>query len=171
MKCAVNGQIIGIYVKTGNETSCATDFKDFWPGTTAGMWENKTFRFNSDDNEYIRLCFSNPYPSEVYYLDNITIYKETEKPVRNQITSYMVTELVVRDQANNLITDAGFEAGNGNWNVSSFADGTTLRVVAAAEGARYGDSFLRYEGKGLTETHQAIFYVDVEPNTNYNFGA
>jgi len=171
LKCAVNGQIIGIYVKTGNETSCATDFKDFWPGTTAGMWENKTFRFNSDDNEYIRLCFSNPYPSEVYYLDNITLYKETEKPVRNQITSYMVTELVVRDQANNLITDAGFEAGNGNWNVSSFADGTTLRVVADAEGARYGDSFLRYEGKGLTETHQAIFYVDVEPNTSYNFGA
>ncbi|MBR5525064.1 MAG: carbohydrate binding domain-containing protein, partial [Clostridia bacterium] len=171
LKCVVNGQMIAVYVKGGNELNCDTIFRDFWPGTSAGMWENKTFRFNSGEYEYLRLNISNPYGNEVYHLDNITLFKEVEKPVRYQVIDYTTTLLLVRDQADNLITDANFEEGTGNWNVETFVDGTTLRVVEDAEGARNGDTFLRYEGKGLTETHQAVFYVDVEPNTNYSFGA
>ncbi|MBR5524797.1 MAG: carbohydrate binding domain-containing protein, partial [Clostridia bacterium] len=162
---------MGLFIKGGTATNCGKTIHEEWPKSAPDGWERKTYRFNSEEYEYIRICFSNASLGQTYHVDNVTLRQLNDKPVRYLVTDYTPANLTVRDEANNRITDGGFEAGGGNWNVETFVDGATLRVVTDAEGARYGDAFLRYEGKGLTETHQAVFYVDVQPNTSYNFAA
>ena len=162
---------MGLFIKGGDGNNMGKTFYEAWPKSAPDGWERKTYRFNTEESEYIRLCFSNASFGQTYHVDNVRLRQLEDKPVRYLVTDYTPDRLVVGDEANNLVTDADFEAGTGNWNVDGFVDGTTLKVVTDAEQARYGESFLRYEGKGLTDTHRAIFYVDIEPNTTYTFSA
>ncbi|MBR5524814.1 MAG: carbohydrate binding domain-containing protein [Clostridia bacterium] len=170
VKTTPNGGTLGVFLKSGTATSANKSFKEFWAFTSPDTWESKTIRFNSETNEYLRIAFSNANDDLTYFIDNVTLYLESEKPVRNQVTSYIPKNLVAQD-GKNLLINPGFESRYGQWDVDTFVDGTTVQVVTDAEGAKTGDKYLRFEGKGLTEKHQAVFYVDVKENTSYTFSA
>ena len=166
----MTGATAGVFVKGGTSASAADkEVATFWPMTEAGMWQTQTVRFNSGDYGYVRVCFSNAVDGEIYQVDNVSLCQETSEPVRYSVTDYAPSDLVMEEGATNLITDAGFEKGNGNWNVKTLVDGSAVKVLKGT--AHDGSACLSFTGKSKTTRTTAVFYVDVRPNTAYTLSA
>ena len=167
---SLTGLSVGAFIKGGTSaTSANKSISDAWHRTEAAAWETKTIRFNSKEYDYVRVCFTNADPGEVYYIDDVVLTQETSKPIYHYVTSYQPTDLVGKSNANNLITDSGFEQGNGNWNVKTLVDGSATKVVKNAGIAHSGSSYLQFTGNSKTKKTTAVFYVDVEAYTEYTF--
>lgn len=171
LKC-IMGSLAGVYIKGGTSaTSVNKEIDTFWPVTEPGTWQKMTIRFNSGDYTYVRICFANAVGGEVYLVDNVALCPMTSKPVRQHVTSYIPTDLVLKAGSTNLITDNGFEKGNGNWNVKTLVDGSAVKVLKDASVAHSGSACLSFTGKSKTARNTAVFYVDVKPYTEYTFSA
>ena len=169
---SLTGLSVGAFIKGGTSaTSANKSISDAWHRTEAAAWETKTIRFNSKEYDYVRVCFSNADAGEVYYIDDVVLTQETSKPIYHYVTSYQPTDLVGKIDAQNLITDNGFEQGDGNWNVTTLVDGAAVKVVQDAAIAHSGTAYLQFAGKSATEKTTAVFYVDVEAYTEYTFSA
>ena len=70
----------------------------------------------------------------------------------------------------NLITDASFEEGNGNWKQGTLLNSGVMSVVSS-DSARTGNKCLRFRARNLAKDVWCNFYIDVEPNTVYYFTA
>ena len=170
LNCAL-GATSGVYIKGGTSSSANKEIDTFWPVTEPGEWQQQTIRFNSGDYAYVRICFANAVDGELYMVDDVSLCQMTSKPVRYSVTDYAPTDLVMKSGATNLITDSGFEKGNGNWNVKTLVDGTAVKVVKNASVAHSGSAYLSFTGKSKTARNTAVFYVDVKPYTKYTFSA
>lgn len=67
----------------------------------------------------------------------------------------------------NLITDASFEEGTGNWNQKNLYSNGTMSLVSDAN-SREGNKALKFSAYGMKHDDSwGSFYFDVEPNTEY----
>ena len=164
---SVQGSLMGVYVK--RKTNGGILCED-WPSTAANQWESKMLRFNTGDNTAITLSFSNATLGDKY-VDNVSLVLVETGTVRHSITNFVPEKLVASSENKNLLSDPGFEGAGGTWNTNTFVDGTTVTVVTDESNAHGGERYLQYVGAGLTDTHRAVFYVDVQPHTNYTFSA
>ena len=163
------GYLGGVFVKGGNDSgNVATNISEMWPSGERGTWKHLTLRFNAGTYSYVRIAFANAVDGETYRVDNVSLVKETENPVRYSVTSYNPASLAAMNAGDNLITDPGFENGNGQW--KDMVDGTTVKVVSDGN-AKSGDKHLEFYGKDLTEPTTAVFYATVSPNQEYLFSA
>ena len=170
LNCAL-GATAGVYIKGGTSSSANKEIDTFWPVTEPGVWQQQTIRFNSGDYAYVRICFANAVDGELYMVDDVALRQMTSQPVRYNVTDYAPTDLVAKNAAANLITDSGFEKGNGNWNGKTLVDGSAVKVVKNASVAHSGSAYLSFTGKSKTARNTAVFYVDVKPYTEYTFSA
>lgn len=77
----------------------------------------------------------------------------------------------VCDDDKNVITDSGFENGNGNWNQPEFLQSGMVQWIDDKD-AKFGKKSLKIESHNpVSQNNWAIFYVDVKPYTNYYFTA
>ncbi|MBR5524436.1 MAG: carbohydrate binding domain-containing protein, partial [Clostridia bacterium] len=166
MKSA-NGSIMGVYIKRGSNNSILCED---WPVTSVGQWETKMLRFNVGDNSSVTLSFSNATVGDKY-VDNVSLTLVDTGKVRYSVTDFVPSKLTCADESKNLLNDPGFEGAGGAWDTDTFVDGTIVTVATDGQNAHSGNRYLQYTGQGLTDTHRAIFYVDVAPHTNYTFSA
>lgn len=94
----------------------------------------------------------------------INAYASESGPV---FKGYQGSSLYICDSESNLITDNGFESGDGNWNTSDFIN-SSLSVCEDST-AVSGKSSLRLRPTGASNVVKSVFYVNVEANTDYYF--
>ncbi|MBQ4333364.1 MAG: carbohydrate binding domain-containing protein [Clostridia bacterium] len=166
---------INLVVKTGNDSANMADYHV--PDDTTSAWIRHEISFNSGaETEVCVLVISNENGNGTALVDNIQIYKKGEEPeppapevpvVPMKLLSYGVVNNRPMTADKNLITNGSFESNDG-WS-SSFL-GKTLSIVDD-ETTRFGNKSLFFNTTGVEETEKHVFYVDVEPETDYVFSA
>lgn len=136
-------------------------------------WQEKSIVFTSGNYETFSLMFQTAGNSD-FYIDAVVIEKTDEKPeeyTEGVTPSFVADSWGVRyicEADKNLITGADFE-NDGNWNVPSFV-GTGSLKTETVNNAVSGNKALKFSANG-TDTKHNVFYVNVEPNTDYYFTA
>ena len=167
---------VNIVVKTEqdtniNEVVIENDFSN--------KWIRAAVEFNSADQTKISVLLIGREAGATAIFDDVQIYKKGEEPtdVENDdevtegpisLDEYGVAiNRPAREDAN-LIANGSFEDAEGGQWQSIISD--TLYVVDD-ETAPEGNKSLFFNTSGVTENNKVIFYVDVEPNTDYVFSA
>ena len=136
-------------------------------------WQEKSVVFSSGNYETFSLMFQTAGNCN-FYIDDVVIEKTDEIPeeyTAGVTPSFVSDSRGVRyicDTDNNLITGADFE-NSGNWNVPSFVGNGSL-TTETVDNAISGSKVLKFSANG-TEIQHNVFYVNVEPNTDYYFTA
>ena len=157
---------------------------DGWFSDTASQWVKKTLTFNSGTYSQAILKFCPESASAgTFLLDDVAITKEGDTPTPDDpidpidpvkplvLTSYygQVNNRPINNEAN-LIVGGDFETDkDAQWNTDTFlADNVT---VVKDTTAKEGDRVLFFDTAGTETNERHIFWVDVEPNTDYVFSA
>ena len=129
-------------------------------------WLQKKVQFNSGDNTALYLYFQTN-SSLILCISDICI---NEVPKSKELILEAIDPANLRAVSNesNLISDNGFEAGTGNWNVDSFLNTGVLSIVENRV-AHEGRKVLKFSANNLSSAVWSVFYVNVEPDTEYLF--
>lgn len=126
-------------------------------------WQSASVDFYNADSEKLKLGIQSLDGCEVY-IDDFSI---TEKPYTNPaFISDLRGVRYICDDADNLITGWNFEE-NGNWNAETFIGNGTLGIKESSL-AVSGNKVLSFSSQS-DETVNNIFYVTVNPDTDYVF--
>ena len=142
--------------------------------TSSETWKKVSLLFNTGENENVSVLFQCGTGCD-FYIDNVVVAKTQSKvePTVSGVTPSMVeyhtSTRYVCGSDKNLISDNGFENGNGNWNVQSLIN-SNLKVVDYGN-AVSGNKVLKFQANDLKNGVWSTFFVDVEPNTDYVFSA
>ena len=167
---------VNIVVKTEQDTNIdeVVIENDF-----SNKWIRAAVEFNSADQTKISVLLIGREAGATAIFDDVQVYKKGEEPtgVENDdvvtegpisLDEYGVSiNRPAREDAN-LIANGSFENAEGGQWQSIISD--TLYVVDD-ETAPEGNKSLFFNTSGVTENNKVIFYLDVEPNTDYVFSA
>ena len=169
---------LNLVVKTADDKVNIADFgveNDF-----SNTWVRQEVSFNSGDQTSVCvLIISNGDGNGSAIVDNVQIYKKGEEPSEPepdapategpmQLDSYGTAINRPASEDANLIENGSFENAEGGQWQSVISD--TLYVVDD-ETAPEGDKSLFFNTSGVKDNKKVIFYMDVEPNTDYVFSA
>ena len=173
-----NPMNVQIVIKDGNDTMNVAEYaieNDF-----SNKWVRAAVEFNSGDlTDICVLLISNENGNASAIFDDVQLYVKGTEPT-DVINDAEVTEgpiqldsfgVVINRPASddvNLIQNGSFENAEGGQWQSVISD--TLYVVDDAT-APSGNKSLFFNTSGVTENNKVIFYLDVEPNTDYVFSA
>ncbi|MBR5523692.1 MAG: carbohydrate binding domain-containing protein [Clostridia bacterium] len=148
-----------------------------WFKPTDNGWVQHTVTFNSGNRTevFLKLC-PETEDSGTFVLDDMRLYvsgEEPEEPSGSEDPLTLLSFGVVNNRpistAVNLVTNGSFESGTGPWDTDSFL-GDTVQVVNDSTTFEGGKSlFFNTSGSETPEWH--IFWVEVEPGTDYVFSA
>ncbi len=156
---------------------------DAWFSDRATDWVQKTITFNSAGYNKVLLKFC-PESAEAgtFLLDDVSITESGETPTPPPgpgttdeplaLDSFSVLNNRPKQEENNLIANSGFEsAGDAPWNVDTFLS-ENLTVVKD-DAARDSKKTLYFNTTDVTEGEAQwhVFWVDIEPETDYVFSA
>ena len=169
---------INLVVKTGNDSANIADFGV--ENDMSNSWIRQESPFNSgEETKVCVLIISNGDGNGSAIVDNVQIYKKGEEPAEPepdgpategpiQLDSYGTAINRPAAPENNLIVNGSFEdAEGGEWQ-SVISD--TLYVVDD-ETAPEGNKSLFFNTSTVKDSNKVIFYLDVEPDTDYVFSA
>lgn len=167
-----------LVVKTANDAANIADYGI--ENDLSNTWIRLEIPFNSGSETAVCLLLigNDQGPSSALF-DNVQIYKKGEEPAEPepdapategpmQLDEYGVAINRPVDAESNLILNGSFEDAEGGQWQSVISD--TLYVVDD-ETAPEGNKTLFFNTSGVTENNKVIFYLDVEPNTDYVFSA
>ena len=167
-----------VVVKTANDSANIADFGV--ENDMSNTWIRLEVPFNSGEETAVcvLLIGNDQGPSSAVF-DNVQIYKKGEEPAEPepdapategpiQLDSFGVAINRPASPEANLIVNGSFEdAEGGQW---QSIIGDTLYVVDD-ETAPEGNKSLFFNTSAVKESNKTIFYLDVEPNTDYVFSA
>ena len=169
---------INLVVKKGDDSANIADYGV--ENDMSNTWIRHEVSFNSgEETEVCVLIISNADGNGTAIVDNVQIYKKGEEPEEPEpdapategpmsLDEYGVAYNRPVSEDANLIVNGSFENAEGGQWQSIISD--TLYVVDD-ETAPEGSKSLYFNTSGVTENNKVIFYVDVEPNTDYVFSA
>lgn len=169
---------LNLVVKTGNDAANIADYGV--ENDMSNTWIRHEIPFNSgSETEVCVLIITNGDGNGSAIVDNIQIYKKGEEPEEPEpeapptegpmsLDEYGVAINRPVSPDANLIQNGSFEDAEGGQWQSIISD--TLYVVDD-ETAPEGNKSLYFNTSGVTENNKVIFYLDVEPNTDYVFSA
>ena len=169
---------LNLVVKTGNDSANIADYGV--ENDMSNTWIRHEIPFNSgEETEVCVLIISNENGNGTAIVDNVQIYKKGEEPEEPEpdapptegpmsLDEYGVAINRPVSPDANLIQNGSFEDAEGGQWQSIISD--TLYVVDD-ETAPEGNKSLYFNTSGVTENNKVIFYLDVEPNTDYVFSA
>ncbi len=167
-----------LVVKTANDAANIADFGI--ENDMSNQWIRLEVPFNSGEETAVcvLLIGNDQGPSSAIF-DNVQIYKKGEEPAEPepdapategpiQLDKYGVAINRPVTPESNLILNGSFEDAEGGQWQSVISD--TLYVVDD-ETAPEGNKSLFFNTTGVKDNNKVIFYLDVEPNTDYVFSA
>ena len=152
-----------------------------WFSDTSKAWISHTVAFNSGDLTQIILKWCPESSSGgTFLLDDVTLTVKGDEPdipddpvvppaAALPLTAYGVSNCRPATEADNLIIGGGFDVTEGaQWNTDTFLSD----AVTVVEDATRDDGYaLYFNTSGTTKDEWHVFWVDVEPNTEYVFSA
>jgi len=169
---------INLVVKTADDSTNIADYAV--ANDMSNSWIRHEVSFNSGEETNVSvLIITNGDGNGSAIVDNVQIYKKGEEPEEPEpdapategpmsLDKYGVSYNRPGSADANLIVNGSFEDAEGGQWQSILGD--TLYVVDD-ETAPEGGKSLYFNTSGVTENNKFIFYVDVEPNTDYVFSA
>lgn len=169
---------LNLVVKTADDSTNIADYAV--ANDMSNSWIRHEVSFNSgEETNVCVLIISNGDGNGAAIVDNVQIYKKGEEPEEPEpdapategpmsLDKYGVSYNRPGSDDANLIVNGSFEDAEGGQWQSILGD--TLYVVDD-ETAPEGSKSLYFNTSGVTENNKYIFYVDVEPNTDYVFSA
>lgn len=159
---------------------------DVWFGSFEQTWVQHTVTFNSGALTSVVLKFCpESATSGTFLLDDVSLTKPGEEPdtptppeppapSKDPLTlsAYTTTQNRPINAKDNLVKNSGFESvKSAQWNVDTFLSESLTVVEDPA--AQEGDKVLYFNTTAVAESEAQwhIFWVDVEPNTEYAFSA
>ena len=136
-------------------------------------WKEFSTVFSSGEYDSLSVMFQTAGNCN-FYIDAVKIQKTDETPsaYTEGVTPTFLNDhrgaRYVCDDDKNLISGADFE-NSGNWDTPSFIGKNGLGVVDS-DNAVSGNKLLKFAAEGDVLL-RSVFYVDVEPNTDYSFSA
>lgn len=172
-----NPMNVNIVVKTGDDSDNINEIAI--ENDMSNKWVRAAVEFNSGDLDSVCVLLISREAVASAIWDDVQIYKKGEEPtdVENddditegpiQLDFYGVSINRPATPEANLILNGSFEDAEGGQWQSIISD--TLYVVDD-ETAPEGNKSLFFNTSGVTENNKTIFYLDVEPNTDYVFSA
>ena len=174
---AKNPRNMNIVIKDGDDWYNITELA--LENDLSNSWLRYEVPFNSGDLDSVCVLLITRGENGGYALwDDIQLYKAGEVPEAPeeppvtegpmQLDSFGTAINRPADEDKNLIENGSFEnAAGGQW--QSIAD--DLLYVVEDDTAPEGDKSLYFNTTGVEMNDKAIFYVDVEPDTDYIFSA
>jgi len=162
-----------VWLKNGDNNLTDPDGKDlsvYYSVTAEDGWVKIEHPFNSFEQASIDVLFGIGAVGNEVLIDSIGV-EEYKAPLVQPLplTSYGVVTNRPKTDAANLIVNGGFESTEGaQWNTYTFLN-EHLSVVED-KSACDGNKVL-YFNSASTENTMQVFWVDVEPDTNYTFSA
>ena len=172
-----NPMNVNIVVKTGDDSANINEIAI--ENDMSNKWVRAAVEFNSGDLDAICVLLISREAVASAIWDDVQVYVKgteptdvvnddevTEGPI--QLDFYGVSINRPATPEANLILNGSFEDAEGGQWQSIISD--TLYVVDD-ETAPEGNKSLFFNTSGVTENNKTIFYLDVEPNTDYVFSA
>ncbi|MBQ3203129.1 MAG: carbohydrate binding domain-containing protein [Clostridia bacterium] len=169
---------INLVVKTGNDSANIADFKV--ENDMSNSWIRQEIPFNSgEETKVCVLIISNENGNGTVIVDNVQIYKKGEEPAEPEpdapptegpmnLDSFGTAINRPASPEANMIVNGSFEDAEGGQWQSVISD--SLYVVDD-ETAPEGNKSLFFNTSAVKESNKVIFYLDVEPETDYVFSA
>ncbi|MBR5524327.1 MAG: carbohydrate binding domain-containing protein [Clostridia bacterium] len=164
---------MAVWLKDGDNNLLDPDGKEIglkYSVTEGDDWLKVEHHFNSFDQTKIDVLFGLMADGNEVLIDNISLEKYTKPVVAPlPLLTFGVVNNRPKTEADNLIVNGGFESTEGaQWNTYTFLN-EHLSVVEDPN-AKEGNKVL-YFNSTATENTMQVFWVDVEPDTNYIFSA
>ena len=134
-------------------------------------WMKVEHIFNSYDQTSVDVLFGMMDNGDEVLIDAIYVEKYVKPDVMPlKLTSMWAANNRPRTEAANLIVNGGFESQEGaQWNTGTFL-GQDVSVVQSSD-AREGEKMLYFNSSASNVDTKYVFWVSVEPDTNYTFSA
>ena len=172
-----NPMNVNIVVKTGDDSANINEVAI--ENDMSNKWVRAAVEFNSGDLDSVCVLLISREAVASAIWDDVQIYKKGEEPtgVENDdvvtegpisLDSFGVAINRPSSEDANLIVNGSFENAEGGQWQSIISD--TLYVVDD-ETAPEGNKSLFFNTSGVSDKNKVIFYLDVEPNTDYVFSA
>ena len=168
---------VNFVVKTGNDKANIADY----PITNdmSNVWVRCEVPFNSGSETEVCVLMISREVGGYGLFDDVQIYKKGEEPGDEpdepiptegpmELDSYGVAANRPVTPEANLILNGSFEDAEGGQWQSILGD---VLTVVDDETAPEGNKSLYFNTSGVDYSDKAVFYVDVEPNTDYVFSA
>ncbi len=165
---------VAVWLKNGDDNLLDPDGKEIggeFSVTESDGWLKVEHVFNSFGRTTVDVLFGLMNNGNEYLIDGIHLDKN-EKPVVAPLKLYSFGQVTNRPKTAeaNLIVNGGFESAEGaQWNTYTFTD-DNLSVIED-ETAKEGNKVLYFNSSAVAENKMHVFWVNVEPNTNYTFSA
>ncbi len=165
---------VAVWLKNGDNNLLDPDGNEIggvYDVTEADGWLKVEHTFNSFDRTSVDVLFGMMNNGNEYLIDGIHL-DTREKPVSKPLTLYSFGQVNNRPQKaeDNLIVNGGFESTEGaQWKTYTFMDDTVS--VIEDENAKEGNKVLYFNTSAVSQKTKHVFWVTVEPNTNYTFSA
>lgn len=166
---------VNIVVKTGDDTANIDEVAI--ENDMSNKWIRAAVEFNSGDLDAICVLLIGREAGATAIFDNVQVYKKGEEPTdtwnEEEVTEgpialdsfgVVINRPITADK--NLILNGSFEEAEGGQWQSILGD--TLYIVDD-ETAPDGDKSLYFNTTGVESDGKTIFYLDVEPETDYVF--
>ena len=165
---------VAVWLKDGDKNLLDPDGNEIggvFDVSEADGWLKVEHTFNSFDRTTVDVLFGLMNNGNEYLIDGIHLATR-EKPTAKPLTLYSFGQVNNRPQKaeDNLIVNGGFESTEGaQWKTYTFMD-DTVSVIEDAN-AMEGNKVLYFNSSAVSEKTKHVFWVTVEPNTNYTFSA
>ena len=158
-----------------------TEDQKWFNHDTVNQWVEQRVEFNSGEVTKVYVKFGpEAADSGVFLLDYVGMWVKGNEPspddpdnpvvpppaAQMYMTSYGVLNNRPIDPDSNLLENNSFESTGGQW-TEGFTDETVS--VVKDKTTQFGDKSLYFETSGKEEETKLIFWVDVEPETDYVF--
>lgn len=163
---------MAIWLKNGDTNLTDPDGEEIDADYDCGSdWVKIEHRFHSYDYTTIDLLLGINESGNEVIIDEVKVAKEAKPYVAPLTLNTMgVAQNRPATEEKNLIKNGSFEqAEGGQWNDPSFIDG--ILSIVEDPTTREGNKVLFFNGTNLTVPVWHVFWLDVEPNTEYVFSA
>ena len=165
---------VAVWLKNGDNNLLDPDGNEIggvYDVSESDGWKKVEHTFNSFDRTSVDVLFGMMNNGNEYLIDGIHL-DVYEKPTAKPLTLYSFGQVNNRPQKaeDNLIVNGGFESTEGaQWKTYTFMDDTVS--VIEDKNAKEGNKVLYFNTSAVSEKTKHVFWVTVEPNTNYTFSA
>ena len=165
---------MAVWLKDGDNNLLNPEGKEIgleYAVTESDGWLKVEHIFNSYNQTQVDVLFGIMAAGNEVLIDNIHL-DVYEKPAVEPLVLYSWGQVANRPNkaSDNLIVNGSFESAEGaQWNTAGFIN-EYVSVVEDAT-AKDGNKVLYFNSHAATEKTMYVFWVDVEPNTNYTFSA